>query len=128
MRITNVSVTVMRSFDYCHFEVSLSAQVEGDTIFNGHTIDHADTLRKSAARLADKAVEQYKIKKRALELIESYDFKSARRIATEAEKTPEADRTPEQKAAIKRLADMRFEARFDYEDDWHAQDDEEDDE
>ena len=40
-----------------------------------------------------------------------------------AEKTPEAERSPEQKADIKAYNNIQFAAQFDYQDDW--QDDEE---
>jgi len=49
------SVKVMRSFDYCHFEMALSAEVA--------SIDEANGLRKQAAVLVDEAVRQYKIAK-----------------------------------------------------------------
>ena len=49
------SVKVMRSFDYCHFEVALSQEVA--------SIDEANALRKQAAILVDEAVRQYKIAK-----------------------------------------------------------------
>jgi hypothetical protein len=47
------SVKVMRSHDYCHFEVVLTSS-------EANTPQLVDELRKTAARLADKAVEQYK--------------------------------------------------------------------
>lgn len=49
------SVKVMRSFDYCHFEVALSTECGG--------IDEVNDLRKEAAILVDEAVRQYKIAK-----------------------------------------------------------------
>ena len=49
------SVKVMRSFDYCHFEAALSAEVAD--------LDGANELRKQAAILVDEAVRQYKIAK-----------------------------------------------------------------
>lgn len=60
--ITHASVKVMRSHDYCHFEVSLGYDAPA-------TLEQIDALRKEAARLADKAVEQYKIAKRAASLL-----------------------------------------------------------
>lgn len=108
--IETASVKVMRSHDYCHFEVVL-----GSTLAN--TPEAVDELRKAAARLADKAVEQYKVakiasgKKGAIE--QSWLLKSA-------ENTPEDARTPREKAIIKYHSDAAFRSRFyyDYEDDW----------
>lgn len=106
--ITSASVKVMRSFDYCHFEVAMSISLEG-----------VDDTRKEAARLADKAVEQYKAAKTHAEKVErlnSQDWKirDIRSIA-------ESDRTPEQKAKLKAYEDACFKANqshYDYEDDW----------
>lgn len=49
-------VKVMRSYDYCHFEVSLSSDED-------MTIEQVDEMRKKAALLVDEAVRQYKIAK-----------------------------------------------------------------
>jgi hypothetical protein len=46
------SVKVMRSYDYCHFEVCLSLDKE-------MTLGEINNMRKDAARLADEAVRQY---------------------------------------------------------------------
>ena len=58
------SVKVMRSHDYCHFEVCLSSS-------SANTLELVDELRKQAARLADKAVKQYQQSKRAAMRLES---------------------------------------------------------
>jgi hypothetical protein len=118
------SVKVMRSYDYCHFEVALSTSGVA-------SIEEVDNLRKTAARLADKAVEQYKVAKENLEMQESHD-RSASYIREEAiaiEAKPETERTPEEQATLKAYNDHVFHAnrRYNYEDDW--QDDcQEDDE
>jgi hypothetical protein len=54
------SVRVMRSYDYCHFEVTLGSD-------DDLTLGQVDDLRKQAALLVDEAVRQYKIAKRAEE-------------------------------------------------------------
>ena len=78
-------------------------------------------MRKNAARLADKAVAQYKIAKAAHQHEES-SRQLLQWAAEQAEKTPESERTPEQKAAIKALGDARFAARhYDYQDEWDDQ-------
>jgi hypothetical protein len=108
--IEAASVKVMRSYDYCHFEVTLSStQVES-------TAD-VDALRKEAARLADKAVSQYKIAKAAHARYEA--IREPWRLER-ALKTPEGERDPEEKAVIKYHQDAAFAARFDYDyqDEW----------
>jgi hypothetical protein len=100
----------MRSFDYCHFEVTLSST-------DATTTEAVDMLRKEAARLADKAVWQYQVAKSAAsdrrDISESWRLESAKR-------TLENERTPDEKAVIKYHSDAAFRARFgyDYEDDW----------
>ena len=108
----------MRSHDYCHFEVSLSATIAPVT--GGQFKSEAqqvDDIRKTAARLADKAVEQYKIAKAAMNTVEMLTQKHS---LIQAENTAESERTPQQKAAIKYKSDKDFASRFnyDYSDDW----------
>jgi len=90
------SVRVMRSHDYCHFEVSLSADDLED-------LKAVDDLRKAAARLADKAVAQYQLREiaddqfdRAQRALMSYNDKADDIKST----IPEADRSPEHNAII----------------------------
>ncbi|MDE2098714.1 MAG: hypothetical protein KGL39_15780 [Patescibacteria group bacterium] len=110
------SVKVMRSHDYCHFEVALSSS-------EATTPQLIDELRKTAARLADKAVKQYQQAKRAAMRVERQQSDLFWRKSL-AEKTPEAERSPEQKADIKAYNDIQFGAQFDYQDDWQEPDDE----
>jgi hypothetical protein len=81
-----------------------------------------DELRKQAARLADKGVEQYKRRKAALERIADYDTRRLRGIVEEVEKKKECDRTPEEKAAVKELGDIIHEASlaqdYGWDDEW----------
>jgi hypothetical protein len=124
LTINIASVKVMRSHDYCHFEVSLAASVDCPPD-SPEWYQQVDNLRKNAARLADKAVAQYQIAKAAHQSEEG-SLDSLRYAAEQAGRTPESERTPEQKAAIKALADARFAQRhYDYQDDWN--DDEQDD-
>lgn len=117
LEIHLASVKVMRSHDYCHFEVNLSASIDCPPE-SPEWFQHVDGLRKNAARLADKAVEQYKVAKAAHQSEES-SFDSMRYAAENAMRTPEAERTPNEMAAIKALADARFSQRhYDYQDDW----------
>lgn len=115
------SVKVMRSHDYCHFEVCLSSS-------SANTPETIDELRKTAARLADKAVEQYKAAKLNAERRDNDEWKKSalRRDAEEAAKKPEGERTPREKATLKAFHDARFNEsrpRYNYEDEWQEQDD-----
>lgn len=125
MTINIASVKVMRSYDYCHFEVNLAANVDCPPDSpESEWFKQVDNLRKNAARLADRAVAQYKVSKAAHQAEES-SWDSMRYAAKNAERMPEAERTPEDKAAIKALADARFaleQRYYDYQDDWDDQD------
>jgi len=129
MNITTCSVRVMRSFDYSHFEITLG----GEFNVGENEITATDNLRKQAARLADKAVEQYKVAKANAEKeeCELRDFDYKFRAAEHIRAIEDSDRTVEQKAQLKAFDDAKFEAsrRYDYEDDWHdaGYDDEEGD-
>ena len=109
----------MRSHDYCHFEVNLSATLDGPVESHVQTVDD---LRKTAARLADKAVEQYKAAKLAAERLDTVNTEWA---LSRASQTPEAERTAEQKAVVKYHSDAAFRAKFDYnyQDDYEQWDD-----
>ena len=108
--IDSGSVKVMRSYDYCHFEVTLSTSGPA-------SIEFIDELRKQAARLADKAVEQYKVAKDAMSV---YGAMSERWRLQRAMGIAECDRTPQDKAIIKFHGDKEYASRFgyDYQDDW----------
>ena len=121
MNITTCSVTVMRSHDYCHFSVTLGSDTNL-TQDNDIKLADVDALRKSAARLADKAVAQYKVAK-ANEARLSSEMREHQWELGEIErikKTAETDRTPEQQATLKLHNDKTWHASrsFDYEDDW----------
>lgn len=121
--ILAASVKVMRSHDYCHFEVCLSISFpEPDLASSQQQALEVDALRKMAARLADKAVEQYKIAKELAETKVSaksqVGFYGPRmeKIRLMAEE----DRTIDQKAELKAYDDAQFCASrdYDYEDDY----------
>ena len=113
--IDTASVKVMRSHDYCHFEVMLGTS-------SATTPEQVDALRKTAALLADKAVHQYKIAKASFEKLdrEAQELHWEARRVEELEKMPETERTPEQQARIKALHDVVhvIKRRYDYKDDW----------
>jgi len=113
--ITTASVKVMRSYDYCHFEVVL-----GIGECNQKDVDE---LRKTAMRLADKAVEQYRLPR----YVENYKCNNEfsfellhEEVAKIHENIPESERTPEHHAKIKHLADMQYRMNhhYDYVDDF----------
>jgi hypothetical protein len=110
------TVRVMRSHDYCHFEITLGI-LPADSILS---FEEADNLRKEAARLVDKAVEQYKIKKADLSRQEQSDYERRHLCdeAAEIEARPETERTPSEQALLKRYKDAVYEANraYDYED------------
>ena len=120
------SVKVMRSFDYCHFEVCLSSTAPQEIIESGSsasiTPQEVDELRKTAARLADKAVAQYRVAKvnaqRLLNEKCQRNFIDSQMKCIEG--TPEVDRTVNEQATLKAYKDVLWEANraYDYEDDW----------
>lgn len=119
-QINSFSVRVMRSHDYCHFEIVLGCSDDQGAVYGPEDVD---ALRKVAMRLADKAVEQYKIKKASLSQDEDDKVTIARLrpSAEEIEAKAEADRTPEEKAILKEVKDALFRAQrseYDYQDQW----------
>lgn len=115
----SATVRVMKSHDYCHFEIVLGLSAEPGVLYPFETVDN---LRKAAARMADKAVEQYKVKKRSLMRQEnSVMMRDTLRAKADGYlKIPEADRTPDEQATIKAYQDHVYEANrpYDYQDDW----------
>lgn len=116
LTIEIASVKVMRSHDYCHFEVCLSSS-------SANTPELVDELRKKAARLADKAVAQYRIAK--INASRLLNEKQQRQYLVDRIKhireTPEGDRTVRDQAELKAFDDAAWEAShsYDYEDDWN---------
>ena len=107
---SSASVRVLRSYDYCHFEISLSSDAT--------SAEAVDELRKTAARLSDKAVAQYKIAKQVAQNNEARRNDMGWRVKC-AQATPEGERTEEEKATLKAAADKAFaERQYGYEDDW----------
>ena len=109
------SVKIMRSYDYNHFEVCLSTDEE-------MTLAQVDDMRKEAARLVDKAVEQYKIaKNHSVRTLDSVLQREAQAIR---ENFPKSEWTEEQKAKVKRAEDNAYWANrlYDYEDEWEDRD------
>ena len=114
---TTASVKVMRSHDYCHFEVVLGINKDTHEAISPYDVD---LMRKEAARLADKAVEQYKVAKQNAQRIldASYGYARVKALADDARLIPESERTSEQMAHIKALQDYIHHQKYDYQDDW----------
>ncbi len=123
--LMNASVKVMRSYDYCHFEVALS-------IDDAASDTDVDQLRKRAQRLADKAVEQYKVAKRMYDslAVRKAEKNQLEREVARIEEIEPGDRTPHQQAKVKLLKDRNWQEyidqRYDYQDDWQEWEDVED--
>lgn len=122
-QISSASVRVMRSHDYNHFEVNLGTNDEF------LLLEEVDELRKAAARLADKAVEQYKLAKRNAQkrASESEDRERLKWSIDRIRNRPESTRTIDEQARLKAFDDESWalSRAYDYQDDW---DDEEADE
>lgn len=119
------SVKVMRSYDYCHFEVTLGYSLDPEHNTHPVNLDRVDELRKHAMRLVDKAVEQYKIAKRQAESNDNtYSLdQMERKVTIIKENFPQSEWTPEQKATVKAYEDAlhRSSSRYDYEDDYYSE-------
>lgn len=118
-KIQTASVKVMRSYDYCHFEVCLGSS-EADSP------EAVDELRKTAARLADKAVEQYKIAKANAQklLSEKQQRQFLIQRMDQIRKKEEGARTVREQAELKAFEDEQYHASrgYDYEDEWQDDD------
>ena len=119
-KIKNASVKVMLSYDYSHFEASMS--LEND---NGLELNEIDSARKDCQRLADKAVGQYRKAKEmaALRTDGKYQIGNfedqCKRIAEKSEN----DRTLREIAMLKQYEDEDWQSQFKY--DYDYDDDEE---
>ena len=111
MEKITASVKVMNSYDYCHFEIALSQDVD-------NLID-VNTLRIRAQQLVDEAVRQYKVSK---EKATSYadDMRGKQRLKIEVDnilEKPKKEWTPADKAKVKAIEDDQWERnRYQYED------------
>jgi len=99
----SASVKVMRSYDYCHFEVQLG-------IDEPASIDQVNELRKQAAMLVDEAVRQYRIAKakEANRISQQYDRDQASKRIARLKEKPEGELTAEEAATLRADADGSF--------------------
>lgn len=100
--VQSASVKVMRSYDYCHFEVCLTEE--------NLNIDGVNELRKYAAILVDEAVRQYRIAKKRETSRESNEWKAEEllRAVERLKQIPESEWTPEQAATMRSYEDREF--------------------
>jgi hypothetical protein len=117
-KIKTASVKVMLSYDYSHFEASMS--LEND---NGLSMKEIDDARKDCQRLADKAVGQYKSAKASAAKRTDGEYKIAN-FDSQCKKIlekSEGDRTINEIAMLKQYQNEnwqeQFYERYDYNDD-----------
>lgn len=109
------NVKVMRSYDYCQFEVALTDECAD--------LDAVDELRKCAAVLVDEAVRQYRIAKAKESARQSKDYEREKALERlkRIEEKPRSEWTLEEAAVMRAVADKTFFERFD-DDDYCYQD------
>lgn len=114
----SATVKVMLSYDYNHFEASICLENE-----NGIFVKELDDERKNCARICDKAILQYKKAKRIeQQRIELRGKKRDLQLEVEEiEQIKPENRSPEEKAKVKALADDDWELSWDYDDDMYDQ-------
>jgi hypothetical protein len=116
--IKSASVKVMRSYDYCHFETSMS--LENDS---GIVPFEIDLARKDCQRLCDKAVVQYKkAKDSAAKRTDGiYAMQNFEAECKKIQAKNEHDRTLKEIGMLKEYEDQKWRDKFnyyyDYEDD-----------
>ncbi|MFI5404872.1 MAG: hypothetical protein ACHQ1D_00015 [Nitrososphaerales archaeon] len=118
-KIKSASVKVMLSYNYCHFESSMS--LEND---EGVSLKEIDEARKNCQRLSDKAIEQYKkhaeqIAKRTNSNYDKEKFESdCKKIKCKCEQ----DRTIKEIAMLKTYENDQWQKQFDYDYDYEDDD------
>lgn len=110
-KIKIASVKVMLSYDYSHFEASMS--LEND---NGLSIKEIDAARKDCQRLADKAVAQYKTAKQqaANRNDGQYRMQNFEAECIKIRAKNEHDRTLKEIAMLKQYENENWRDQFDY--------------
>lgn len=118
--IKSASVKVMLSYDYCHFEASMSVENE-----SGLTMSDIDEARKKCQRLADKAVGQYKKAKQMASNRSDgeYQMRNFQEQCERIKAKDEQDRTIKEIAMLKQYEDENWQANFMYEYDYDDDDD-----
>lgn len=109
--IKSASVKVILSYDYSHFETSMS--IEND---DGLTTSEIDDARKACQRLSNKAVEQYKVFKSQAAKREDgkYQMANFETQCLSIKKKNENDRTLKEISMLKQYENENWQAQFDY--------------
>lgn len=100
----NIGVKVMKSYDYCHFEVQLS----DDNVPPDKAVAFADAMGAEAQRLVDGQIERYKLFKCHLECVNPFNTGDCRFLVAQIEKVLPKERTPEMKALLKAQVDHEY--------------------
>ncbi|MFR0677273.1 hypothetical protein [Dysgonomonas mossii] len=118
--IKSASVKVMLSYDYSHFEASMSVENE-----SGLTMSDIDEARKKCQRLADKAVGQYKKAKQMASNRSDgeYQMRNFQEQCERIKAKDEQDRTIKEIAMLKQYEDENWQANFMYEYNYDDDDD-----
>ena len=119
--VKTASVKVMLSYDYSHFEASMTVENEG-----GLLMSEIDETRKNCQRLADKAVNQYKKAKSMAAMRTDGKYQMDNFVATckRIEGKPEGERTVNEVAMLKQYKDEDWQSQFDYRYDYEDEEDE----
>ncbi len=114
-KIKNASVKVMLSYDYSHFEASMS--LEND---EGLDLKDIDDARKNCQRLADKAVAQYKTAKNSAANRQDgvYKMQNFEAECKKIKAKTEHDRTLKEIAMLKQYEQENWQTQFDYQYDY----------
>lgn len=118
--IKSASVKVMLSYDYSHFEASMSVENE-----SGLTMSDIDEARKKCQRLADKAVGQYKKAKQMASNRSDgeYQMRNFQEQCERIKAKDEQDRTIKEIAMLKQYEDENWQSQFMYDYDYDDDDD-----
>ncbi len=118
--MSNTSVKIMRSYDYCHFEICLGTDLD-------MTCQEVDTMRKSAALIVDKAVAKYMTAKRKASQRSNGPTEAAKfeKDCLGIAQKEEGDRSPNDQAMLKQYRDEAWRDQFRY--DYDYEDNDEDD-
>ena len=114
----NVSVKVMKSFDYCHFEVQLASDDFPASASQAAVVAEADALGIEAQRLCDAQIRRYQRHKQHLSGANPYADYEVRRVLAAVHDVADTDRTPEMRALVKAAADYMHwrDSEFAYDD------------
>lgn len=106
---TKATVKVMNSYDYSHFEVTLSTDELVDA-------DSVNVMRKRAQRLVDEAIRQYKVAKEKAQKRCSleYERQNLKQEVSLIKLRPESEWTASDKAKVKAMDDDAYWRAHDY--------------